>query len=166
MLNSNQSGLMGGDGTVLTGNFLDIISMLSDTPNLNLTNISDAELLKEHPNNDTVFSTLQLLQKLFEENEINSKTNIAPELFSKFFEIVNDNKNTTDNSKLDVFEIVPCALSDLESIPNEKILLNNAVAELKEGNFPISKSLESEVNLVNKSLEKEFAEEAKTILIE
>ena len=161
MLNSNQSGLMGGDGTVLTGNFLDIISMLSDTPNLNLTNISDAELLTDHPNNDTVFSTLQLLQKLFEENEINSKTNIAPELSSKFFEIVNDNKNTTDNSKLDVFEIVPCALSDLESIPNEKILLNNAVAELKEGNFPISKSLESEVNLVNKSLEKEFAEGSK-----
>ena len=64
MLNSNQSGLMGGDGTVLTGNFLDIISMLSDTPNLNLTNISDAELLTDHPNNDTVFSTLQLLQKL------------------------------------------------------------------------------------------------------
>ena len=40
-------------------------------------------------------------------------------------------------------------------------MLNNAVAELKEGNFPISKSLESEVNLVNKSLEKEFAEGSK-----
>ncbi len=161
MLNPNQSGLMGGDGTVLTGNFLDIISMLSDTPNLNLTNISDAELLTDRPNNDTVFSTLQLLQKLFEENEINSKTNIAPELFSKFFEIVNDNKDTADKAKLDVFEIVPCALSDLESVPNEKILLNNAVAELKAGNFPISKSLESEVNLVNKNLEKEFSEGSK-----
>ena len=32
---------------------------------------------------------------------------------------------------------------------------------LKEGNFPISKSLESEVHLVNKNLEKEFSEESK-----
>ena len=85
MLNSNQSGLMGKDGTVLTGNFLDMISMLSETPDLNLTNISDAELLTDRPGNDTVLSTLQLLQKLFEENEINSNTNIAPELFFKIF---------------------------------------------------------------------------------
>ena len=47
----------------------------------------------------------------------------------------------------------------LESI-NEKILLNNAVAELKEGNFPISKSLESE-ETSKQSLEKEFAEGSK-----
>ena len=183
MLNSNQSGLMSGDGTVLTGNFLDIISMLSDTPNLNLTNISDAELLKEHPNNDTVFSTLQLLQKLFEENEINSKTNIAPELFSKFFEIVNDNKNTTDNSKLDVFEIVPCALSDLESIPNEKILVVFALGEILHLIFTGPRFLQYSQTLLLpiyilfiistfymcekvKALRKSLLREAKTILIE
>ena len=160
MLNSNQSGLTGKDGTVLTGNFLDMISMLSETPDLNLKNISDAELLTDRPGDGSVLSTLQLLQKLFEENDDESNTNIKPELFSKFFEIVNDNKNTADNSKPGIFEIVPCSLTDLDSIPIEKILINNALAELKGGDFPVSKSLESEVHLVNKNLEKRFSEES------
>ena len=71
MLNLNQSGVSGVDGTVLTGNFLDMISMLSDSTDLNLKNINDTELLIDSTENPEVFSTLQLLQKHFEENELN-----------------------------------------------------------------------------------------------
>ena len=154
MLNLNQSDVNGADGTVLTGNFLDMISMLSDSTDLNLKNINHTELLLGSNENPEVFSTLQLLQKHFEENELNLETNVKAEVVSKFFELVSNTKDKVDNSELDVVEIVSCALSDPESVPIEKILIKNAFAELNEGVSSNKISLESEVRSINQSIEK------------
>lgn len=156
MLNLNQSDVNGADGTVLTGNFLDMISMLSDSTDLNLKNINHTELLLGSNENPEVFSTLQLLQKHFEENELNLETNVNADVVSKFFELVSNTKSKVDNSEFDVVEIVSCALSDPESVPTEKILIKNAVAELNEGVSSNKISLESEVRSINQSLEKKL----------
>ena len=154
MLNLNQSSVNGEDGTVLTGNFLDMISMLSDSTDVSLKNINQSEFLFDSTENPEVFSTLQLLQKHFEENELNLETNVKAEVVSKCFELVTNSKSKVDNSDLEVVEIVSFALSDPESVPTEKILLKNAVAELNEGGSSNKRSLESEVISINKSLEK------------
>ena len=158
MLNLNQSGVSGVDGTVLTGNFLDMISMLSDTTDLNLKNINHTELLIDSTENPEVFSTLQLLQKHFEENELNLETSAKAEVVSKFFELVTNTKNTKDDSKCDVVEIVSFALPHPESVPTEKILIKNAIAELNEVGSSNKISLESEVLSINQSIEEKLLE--------
>ena len=57
-------GVKTADGTVLTDNFLNIISMLSESSEFNLTTKNNPKLLLDASNIDNNFSTLQLLQKL------------------------------------------------------------------------------------------------------
>ena len=61
-LSLGPSVLNSADGVGLTGNFLDIISMLSQNSDLNLITKGNPELLSDGSNIDRTFSTLQLLQ--------------------------------------------------------------------------------------------------------
>ena len=66
-------GLKIADGTVINGNFLNIISMLSDSSEFSLTTKENPELLLDVQNTNNNFSTLQLLQKFLDEHGVNTK---------------------------------------------------------------------------------------------
>ena len=80
-------GLETADGSVLNGNFLNIISMLSESSEINLTTKDSPELLLDVSNIDKNFSTVQLLQKFLDEHGVNTKEKIEPDFASKFFKL-------------------------------------------------------------------------------
>ena len=72
-------GLETADGSILNGNFLNIISMLSESSEINLTTKDSPELLLDVSNIDKNFSTVQLLQKFLDEHGVNTKEKIEPD---------------------------------------------------------------------------------------
>lgn len=120
-------GVKTADGTVLTDNFLNIISMLSKSSEFNLTTKNNPELLLDASNIDNNFSTLQLLQKFLDEHGLNTKEKMQPELASKFFELLKSaDKPTEDIETAIVNEVNP------QDLPTEKVLIGAALENIKK----------------------------------
>jgi len=176
-------GLQGGktaDGTVLTDNFLNIISMLSENSELNLTtkdsfnlttndsfnlttndsfNLTtndSTDLLLDLPNIDNNFSTLQLLQKFLDEHGVNTKEKIQPELASKFFELLKLADIPKENiTAAPVDEVNP------QGLPIGKVLISAALENIKKislqddsSQMPsdIAKTMSTEISVTPKFL--------------
>ena len=80
ILSLGLSAVNSADGAGLTGEFLDIISMLSQNSDPTLITNGNPEPLSNGPNIDNNFSTLQLVQNFLDEHDINAKTKMAPEI--------------------------------------------------------------------------------------
>ena len=123
-------GVKTADGTVLSGNFLNIISMLSESSEFNLTTKNNPELLLDASNVDNNFSTLQLLQKFLDEHGLNTKEKMQPELASKFFELLKSaDKPIEDIETAIVNELNP------QNLPIEKVLIGAALENIKKTLF-------------------------------
>lgn len=124
------SALNSADGVGLTGNFLDIISMLSQNSDLNLITKGNPELLSDGSNIDSNFSTLQLLQNFLDEHDVNAKTKMPPELASKFFELLEAGKKLSEQTQIVVHDTI-----NPKGLPTQKILIDRMHTELKPNNF-------------------------------
>ena len=129
-LSLGPSVLNSADGVGLTGNFLDIISMLSQNSDLNLITKGSPELLSDGSNIDSNFSTLQLLQNFLDEHDVNSKTKMPPELASKFFELLDAGKKLSEKTQIVVHDTI-----NPKGLPTQKILIDRVHTELKPNNF-------------------------------
>ena len=129
-LSLGPSVLNSADGVGLTGNFLDIISMLSQNSDLNLITKGNPELLSDGSNIDSNFSTLQLLQNFLDEHDVNSKTKMPPELASKFFELLDAGKKLSEKTQIVVHDTI-----NPKGLPTQKILIDRVHTELKPNNF-------------------------------
>ena len=143
-------GLKIADGTVINGNFLNIISMLSDSSEFSLTTKENPELLLDVQNTNNNFSTLQLLQKFLDEHGVNTKEKVQPEVASKFLELFKSvdkptapfDKPTepfdkTTGSFDKPIEDIEAAIGNelnLQSLPIGKVLITAALKHL-EKNF-------------------------------
>ena len=129
-LSLGPSALNSADGVGLTGNFLDIISMLSQNSDLNLITKGSPELLSDGSNIDSNFSTLQLLQNFLDEHDVNAKTKMPPELASKFFELLDAGKKLSEQTQIVVHDTI-----NPKGLPTQKILIDRMHTELKPNNF-------------------------------
>ena len=130
ILSLGPSALNSADGVGLTGNFLDIISMLSQNSDLNLITKGNPELLSDGSNIDSNFSTLQLLQNFLDEHDVNAKTKMPPELASKFFELLEAGKKLSEQTQIVVHDTI-----NPKGLPTQKILIDRMHTELKPNNF-------------------------------
>lgn len=130
ILSLGPSALNSADGVGLTGNFLDIISMLSQNSDLNLITKGNPELLSDGSNIDSNFSTLQLLQNFLDEHDVNAKTKMPPELASKFFELLDAGKKLSEQTQIVVHDTI-----NPKGLPTQKILIDRMHTELKPNNF-------------------------------
>ena len=120
-------GLETADGSVLNGNFLNIISMLSESSEINLTTKDSPELLLDVSNIDKNFSTVQLLQKFLDEHGVNTKEKIWPDFASKFFKLFK-----SADRPLEKIESAINNELNIKGLPTEKILISSALEQIKK----------------------------------
>ena len=120
-------GLETADGSVLNGNFLNIISMLSESSEINLTTKDSPEFLLDVSNIDKNFSTVQLLQKFLDEHGVNTKEKIEPDFASKFFKLFK-----SADRPLEKIESAINNEINIQDLPTEKILISSALEQIKK----------------------------------